>query len=832
MADNALDMGTIAGKVTLENMVSEVVTQITTDLAKIGEGVGDKIKSGIEDPFQTAKNVASEFLDTLGPVGVGIAAIGTAAGAVGFGLFEMASHAAEAGEQVLNFARITGDSVADVSQLAVAASIGGSSLDSLQGMLFQMERRMDAAGAAGAKFNNALGDLNINADQFRASDPSERIATLSEAMHNAQGNTNLMADAIAVMGRGAISSMPLLMKNFDDLQAQSAEVAYTWTTTDTDAAERFNESTGYLSETIKGMANEIGATLLPAMTLLVNGTARTVQAFQHILDLGGLVSGTWHLITGAAGESALASQSYGAMQDNVNGLWKAAMADGTSAADAMMNVGKQMVELGYSTENVVEQTGLSTAQVKALETEMKVAEKAGLAYAAALDRVNDATDGGHDISNVDDALKGWVKDMIDGKVKMEDMVEVTGLSTGQLSELEKQIKADDAAAKGFATSWQNLSTVGTNYAETISGIEPKLAALVTGYIKMGASVSDLTKAFPELSQAQVKALDDAVKGEQALQAVELQTQAIVNKTHGDDINDWVALEQKKHDQSVALLQDQGKLTSEMLAAENQQLAATVDAEIAKHEQAIQYSKGWYQKQAQDAKASLDLMLANTGDFTAGQIRAAQQEYNEKERLLNHWAADANDHLNGVGDQTKQTAATVTLLDHAWVTDGDIASATLNKTTIMVRLLDGEVVSLDDALKRQQQGNSITYDLTTTAGVENYRSLNSGMQINLSDEQIMAFAQKGGTLQQLIQEGYITMKPYKDGGPTGDGGPSMLHANEFVVPEHGALVLRSDSGGAAGGGINVYVSGMWDSRSVGELKDAINNSTLRAGGIRL
>lgn len=47
----------------------------------------------------------------------------------------------------------------------------------------------------------------------------------------------------------------------------------------------------------------------------------------------------------------------------------------------------------------------------------------------------------------------------------------------------------------------------------------------------------------------------------------------------------------------------------------------------------------------------------------------------------------------------------------------------------------------------------------------------------------------------------TLPSFDMGGPTGHGGPSMLHANEYVVPEKGALVVRGDGGGD----VNVYLT---------------------------
>lgn len=87
----------------------------------------------------------------------------------------------------------------------------------------------------------------------------------------------------------------------------------------------------------------------------------------------------------------------------------------------------------------------------------------------------------------------------------------------------------------------------------------------------------------------------------------------------------------------------------------------------------------------------------------------------------------------------------------------------------VRTLAGEWLTAADAKRRFEMGNTMTYDLTTVAGVEDYRMANTGMTVSLSDEQIVQFAKAGGTLNDLMKYGAIV---YTDAAKA--GGAAILN----------------------------------------------------------
>lgn len=354
-------------------MFDELLAGAIAEVATMGDSIkdlGDKIETGFSDPIGAAKDVAKDFLEELGPLGVGLTALGAAISAAGAGLFELAKSSAETGESILNFSLITGTSVDQIGQLSATATLAGSSLEGMQSMLTQMTRRLDATGPAADKMNAALQDLKINVDEFRDADPNDRIAMLADGMQAAAGSTNLMSDALAIMGRAGVQNIPALMKMTEDLRAKGAELGQQWSNDDVNAAKELSEETAATGVIFKTLADTIGTALTPATTELVAGFNRTILALEHIADLGGLVSGTWGLMKGAAGEYALEEQTSASVTESVNKLWADQAKAGVDLHDATYKVADQMLTMGYNEKTVAEQTGLAITEVQLLKKEL------------------------------------------------------------------------------------------------------------------------------------------------------------------------------------------------------------------------------------------------------------------------------------------------------------------------------------------------------------------------------------------------------------------------------------------------------------------------------
>jgi hypothetical protein len=156
----------------------------------------------------------------------------------------------------------------------------------------------------------------------------------------------------------------------------------------------------------------------------------------------------------------------------------------------------------------------------------------------------------------------------------------------------------------------------------------------------------------------------------------------------------------------------------------------------------------------------------------------QREEIEKQRLK---VQQLRDEFRGLGDEAAATGPKLETCFNSLGSAMLAADQGIDATTIKVKMLDGSVLSLADAIKKFNQGNTYQYDLTTKKGVENYRSLNTAMNVQWSDEDIMAFAKAGGTLEQLINRGVISYKNGLMGGLAtanpGDTGPADFRTGQ-------------------------------------------------------
>ena len=464
----------------LSGLLDHLRSFVSDGLEKTGEsveGLGEKITAFAENPLGAAKEGLSGILEHLGPMGVGLGAIVGAVGAVGTAMFEMAEHAAKTGEDVLNFSRVTGTAVGAVGALSAAGEIGGTSLDGLQGMLVQMQRRLDASGPGADKLNAALADLGINSETFRAADPTDRIAMLSQGLQGAAGSTNLMSDALAIMGRSGVQNLPFLMKNFDELKASGETLGYTWSVTDTEAAEHLGIATGKTSVEMSTLSTAIGVALIPAVTAGVEGFNRLILAVEHVADLGGLVSGTWGLITGLLGDFDAAQQ---AAIGHADALKTKLDADNNKKYGASV---KEMSDAENAWNEISGQTNaILVSSAKAIADAQKESDN----YAAAWGRINVAfNESGPKAGDLSAHLRGLITDMVNAGVSSGDIV--TALKTQGLT--QDQITVGIDAAKTAQQEYRGELHDTT----TVSDLLAKSQGAINQAVNTGIGLTDAQK---------------------------------------------------------------------------------------------------------------------------------------------------------------------------------------------------------------------------------------------------------------------------------------------------------------------------------------------------
>lgn len=232
-----------------------------------------------------------------------------------------------------------------------------------------------------------------------------------------------------------------------------------------------------------------------------------------------------------------------------------------------------------------------------------------------------------------------------------------------------------------------------------------------------------------------------------------------------------------------------------------------------------------QDMADKAFATYQAMLVSSLGFSRGALDEQYQKYQ-----------DLQDQVRGYGksitDTVTEAAASVKLLDHAWVTDADIAAETLSKTTVMVKTLSGEVISLAEAQKRQQAGFSYQvgavdqFEIDKTPGgadalLEELRTLSGsleGMKKNIHDakdqnEYFAALARYNSlrdSYNLLISQSKKYPKGFAEGGTimVGEQGPEIVRMpiGATVYPAGMMPIQRGGNGAGVTFQNSWYVNG--------------------------
>lgn len=222
------------------------------------------------------------------------------------------------------------------------------------------------------------------------------------------------------------------------------------------------------------------------------------------------------------------------------------------------------------------------------------------------------------------------------------------------------------------------------------------------------------------------------------------------------------------------------------------------------------------------KQMFDGLNVDSQALWSGSIEAAQQAADKAQATFEaategslHYSQGAIQNFRALRDE-----AVARLHEIQDGTDG-IGKSLDSDTNSMKLFIDAADKAAKEAQKLLDVGNSMTYDLSTDAGVEAFRKANPGASINWSDQQIEQFVKNGGTLQDLIQMGVINLYAKYEAGvlPGFAGGVDNFSGGMAVVGENGPEIINLPRGSS------VYPNGTMPASVVINAPITINGSVL-------
>lgn len=203
------------------------------------------------------------------------------------------------------------------------------------------------------------------------------------------------------------------------------------------------------------------------------------------------------------------------------------------------------------------------------------------------------------------------------------------------------------------------------------------------------------------------------------------------------------------------------------------------------------SKEALQEMADKALKTYDMMRSSGLTFSRDVLDEQLQKWRDLQDQANGWGSEAQRAI-------RETADCVRILDHAWVTDADIAAATISKTTIMVRTLSGELISLYEAQRRQSVGGSTDVTSANFSKALKDSITNSGWNPSATGvtqyKDPYDLARKGYSFAEILKYAYQTA--YQSGPlppPSGPRIPGFAEGGTVMVGERGPEVVRLPHG---------------------------------------
>lgn len=350
------------------------------------------------------------------------------------------------------------------------------------------------------------------------------------------------------------------------------------------------------------------------------------------------------------------------------------------------------------------------------------------------------------------------------KAMMEDLAKQLNRATteqiGLTGEQQKSKFVMDQTTddiKKFKMAWEELNSVGKSYADTLKDVDLKTIESIKHYIDMGVGLGTLAAAY-KMTNAEVQAIADAYKLEQKAQSDSAQRWAEYNQLVIDmsgntmdklesDIERW------KKDQ-IQAHKDAKTDTKDFYDWVDKMSAAMYQKEEQKRIEDDQSSKAHFDKIARDAQEAYQFALRHADQFTEGHIADLKKASDAAAAAAANWKST----MGGAIDQT----------------------------TIMVRTLAGEMITLEEKTQRMSAGG--TYTISRANLAENLKTW--GVPETLG----FTLAGEGFSFQEILDawrsKTYDKWKPqgpripgFKEGGvgDFGSGTLAMLHGKEAIVP---------------------------------------------------
>jgi hypothetical protein len=705
-------------------------------------------------------------------------------------------------------------------------------------------------------FTSQLGVAEAALSQFSASNQESLKSTAIAAGLVVTAFTAVAAATLELGRRGAeINDVNDTLEHFSG-SAQNAEdnmeALRKGTKGLVDDFELAKDAAHLLSAGVKLTADDFGILGQAAFVLQNRGLGGTKEQLDLVSDA--MVTGRTRALSMALGviDAGDAEQNYadklGIAKDQLSDIGKAE----AKRIEVMRILNEAVKDAGVQERDFGEELQYGKTQLVNMVDELASSVASSQVFAAGFKAIETAISSAFN-GDKKEAIQGVVKFLEQGAIKTLDFahvaIDMAKVVDGAWNAVKTVIlgvetvitaAADNVtlAVEGVAIVAEKLHLVSP---ETVAGLketEQYLKAMtddladqtkeaakgIFGATSFSKTLDALDESLTSVQHAMSSATDEQKKNSDAMNIAAKNAKMLsdTEKQLSIDHEKVATALQKSSTELAAIWNDYYKLVAKYSGTSRDQQIADIEATASAAIDKLDASDKLYQAKYDAIRAIADETTKHIGDDWDSvkdksidslneQAAAALETYNHMMTsglTFRREVLDAQlekyhqlrDQARGWGDDQKkavtEAADAVKLLDHAWVTDADIAAATLNKTTIMVRTLSGELISLAEQEKRQRAGGSFDVtsqnfekslqDIITTGGWNP-----SGIGSNIDIQQAYKWAKQGYSFSEIIQI-FNLMKAGAGGPippPQGPRIPGFREGGTIMVGESGPEVVR-------------------------------------------
>jgi len=259
--------------------VLSLAMKISANTAGISKGAKDTAQklSGIKKSADTA----SSALKTLVGIEIGkILAQGFVSAARS--AINYANALRDTIDRTAKLANQTGIGVEALQGFAVAASLGGTDLETFANNVKRLTVRVGRLAESGK--TEVFEKLGIDFQNFQSLAPEEQFKVLAKAVSGIQDPAEKARIAVELFGKAGAEMLPMLNADFVALQERLEKLGVILSADQTSAIEEMNDALTLVQATFDGIIGQVTANLAPIVTAMAEDLLTFIEGYQGLGD--------------------------------------------------------------------------------------------------------------------------------------------------------------------------------------------------------------------------------------------------------------------------------------------------------------------------------------------------------------------------------------------------------------------------------------------------------------------------------------------------------------------------------------------------------------------